>query len=310
MTLLVSDIVSSVRPWNARSNAITAGRPVAARAILTAFSTRLGARVQQHALVLAAAGIELGQPPADLDVGLVHADHEALVQVAVDLRVDRLDDVRRAVPEVLAADAAGEVDVGAPVVGLDPGAGGAGDDERRGRHGGGDVAVARLADAGGVAVVMPLKAGPRAPAGNCAGGESARGLRQRTAATPHQSAMKSAIACAVRRDRRQVDALVDAVLALRDRAEADRGRVAVEVERARVGRRGRGEQRRRLPGHARGGVGQAGDQRRVGGELVALALEALVEHLDAVAARARAVAATAATVCSTRSLSVSTRSPG
>ena len=38
-TLLVSDMVSSVRPWNARSKAITAGRPVAARAILTAFST-------------------------------------------------------------------------------------------------------------------------------------------------------------------------------------------------------------------------------------------------------------------------------
>ena len=36
---MVSDIVSSVRPWNARSNATTAGRPVAARAILTAFST-------------------------------------------------------------------------------------------------------------------------------------------------------------------------------------------------------------------------------------------------------------------------------
>ena len=37
--LQVSDIVSSVRPWNARSKATTAGRPVAARAILTAFST-------------------------------------------------------------------------------------------------------------------------------------------------------------------------------------------------------------------------------------------------------------------------------
>ena len=32
-------IVSSVRPWNALSKTSTAGRPVAARAIFTAFST-------------------------------------------------------------------------------------------------------------------------------------------------------------------------------------------------------------------------------------------------------------------------------
>ncbi len=32
-------IVSSVRPWNELSKTTTAGRPVAARAILTAFST-------------------------------------------------------------------------------------------------------------------------------------------------------------------------------------------------------------------------------------------------------------------------------
>ncbi len=38
-TLAVSVRPSSVRPWNAWSNAITAGRPVAARAIFTAFST-------------------------------------------------------------------------------------------------------------------------------------------------------------------------------------------------------------------------------------------------------------------------------
>ena len=35
----VSDSESSVRPWNAPSNAITAGRPVCARANLTEFST-------------------------------------------------------------------------------------------------------------------------------------------------------------------------------------------------------------------------------------------------------------------------------
>jgi hypothetical protein len=37
--LLVIVIVSRVRPWNAWSNTTTAGRPVAVRAIFTAFST-------------------------------------------------------------------------------------------------------------------------------------------------------------------------------------------------------------------------------------------------------------------------------
>ena len=36
--MLVIVIVRSVRPWNALSKTTTAGRPVAARAILTAFS--------------------------------------------------------------------------------------------------------------------------------------------------------------------------------------------------------------------------------------------------------------------------------
>ena len=75
--------MSSVRPWNALSKTTTAGRPVAARAILTAFSTASAPRVEEHRLlVVAAARRELGQPAADLDVRLVHADHEALVQVA------------------------------------------------------------------------------------------------------------------------------------------------------------------------------------------------------------------------------------
>src|SRR5207248_10497918 len=38
-TFEVSAIVRFVRPWNAWSKAITAGRPVATRAIFTAFST-------------------------------------------------------------------------------------------------------------------------------------------------------------------------------------------------------------------------------------------------------------------------------
>ena len=39
MTFEVIVIVRSVRPWKEPSKTITAGRPVAARAILTAFST-------------------------------------------------------------------------------------------------------------------------------------------------------------------------------------------------------------------------------------------------------------------------------
>jgi hypothetical protein len=39
MTLAVIVIASSVRPWKAFSNTTTAGLPVAARAIFTAFST-------------------------------------------------------------------------------------------------------------------------------------------------------------------------------------------------------------------------------------------------------------------------------
>ena len=91
------------------------------------------------------AGEQLGEPPADVDVRLVHADHEALVQVAVDLLVDRRDDLGRAVAEVLAADAAREVEVGAPVVGLDAGALGADDDERRRGRPRGTRTVTRLA---------------------------------------------------------------------------------------------------------------------------------------------------------------------
>ena len=53
---------------------------------------RLRARVhEQRALLVAGAGRQLAEPPAHLHVRLVHADHEALVQIAVDLLVDRGD---------------------------------------------------------------------------------------------------------------------------------------------------------------------------------------------------------------------------
>src|SRR5436190_16932550 len=62
-------------------------------------------------------GPELVQPPADLDVRLVEPDHEALVQIAVCLVVDRLDDRLGAVAQVLARDPSGEVEV-LPAVGV------------------------------------------------------------------------------------------------------------------------------------------------------------------------------------------------
>ena len=61
----------------------------------------------------------LGEPPADLDVRLVAPDHEALVQEPVDLLVDRCDDWREAVPDVLAGNPAGKVEVDTAVGSLD-----------------------------------------------------------------------------------------------------------------------------------------------------------------------------------------------
>ena len=105
----------------------------------------LGARVDEQALLLlAAAGRELGQPAADLHVGLVHTDHEALVQIAVGLVVDRSDRRRQSVARVLAPEPAGEVDVGVAVDVLDAGALGARDDERRRRHAHGDIPLPRV----------------------------------------------------------------------------------------------------------------------------------------------------------------------
>ena len=110
-TFAVIVIVSSVRPWKALSKTTTAGRPVAERAILTAFSTASAPELTSIDFCSApGARRQLGQPPADLDVGLVDADHEALVEVLVGLSLDRVDDGREAVARVLAADAAGEVD--------------------------------------------------------------------------------------------------------------------------------------------------------------------------------------------------------
>ncbi len=104
---------------------------------------RLRAGVEQNALLVGSTtGRELGEPPADIDVRLVDADHEALVEVAVDLLVHRSDGRWKAVTRVLAAQAAGEVDVAAAVDILDAGALGAGDDDRRSGDPARDVALA------------------------------------------------------------------------------------------------------------------------------------------------------------------------
>ena len=127
---------------------------------------RLGARVQKQALLLAAAARrELGEPTADLDVGLVHPDHEALVQVAVDLLVDGGDRGGKAVAGVLAAEPSGEVDVRPAVDVLDPRALGPGNDERRRRHAGGDVALARCDDGVGGAPLLQGHAASLLPIG-------------------------------------------------------------------------------------------------------------------------------------------------
>ena len=139
-TFAVIVIVSRVRPWNALSKTTTAGRPVAERAILTAFSTASAPELRRSDFCsLARARRELGQPAAHLDVGLVDADHEALVEVLVGLGLDRVDDGREPVPGVLAADAAGEVDERAPVDVGDARAVGVRDDELRDRDAGAHV---------------------------------------------------------------------------------------------------------------------------------------------------------------------------
>ena len=118
------------------------------RAILTAFSIASAPELTSSDFCsLARARRELGEPAADLDVRLVDADHEALVEVAVDLLVDRVDDGREAVAGVLAADAAGEVEVRAAVDVGDARAVGARDDEPRRRDAARDVARALGEDA-------------------------------------------------------------------------------------------------------------------------------------------------------------------
>src|SRR5436305_8840970 len=72
---------------------------------------RLRSRVDQQRLRPRRTRPEVVEPAADLHVRLVEADHEALVQIAVDLLVDGLDYRLGVVAEVLASDAAREIEV-------------------------------------------------------------------------------------------------------------------------------------------------------------------------------------------------------
>ena len=105
---------------------------------------RLGAGVDEQRLRLRLTGPRLAEQATHLDVRLVHPDHEALVQVPVDLLVDGVG--REAVTGVLAPEPAGEVDVLASVDvpharPLRPR-----DDARRGGDPAGDVPLARRDD--------------------------------------------------------------------------------------------------------------------------------------------------------------------
>jgi bacterial/archaeal transporter family-2 protein len=115
----------------------------------------LCSRVEKQALLLlAATRRELGETATDGEVRLVHPHHEALVEVAVDLVVDGGNGSGMPVARVLAAEAAGEVDVGAAVDVFDPGAFSPGDDERWRGDSGGDVALAGLLDGSSGAALL------------------------------------------------------------------------------------------------------------------------------------------------------------
>ena len=76
----VSESPSSVRPWNAWSNAITAGRPVAARAIFTAFSTASAPEFTSNERFSCVPGVRCRELFAHRDVALVRRHLEARVE--------------------------------------------------------------------------------------------------------------------------------------------------------------------------------------------------------------------------------------
>ena len=99
-----------MRPWNAPSNAITAGPLGVEAGELDRVLDRLGAGVEERRLGGAAERGALEQALGELDVELVRDDREVGVREALELLLRGLDDARMRVPDVQAADAAGEVD--------------------------------------------------------------------------------------------------------------------------------------------------------------------------------------------------------
>ena len=167
-------------------------RPAGCRARdLDGVLDRLGARVdEERLLLLAGARRQLGEPAADLDVRLVDPDHEALVEVVVGLRLDRVDDRREAVARVLAADAACEIEERAAVDVGDARAVCVGDDELRRRD-----ACAHVAGALGEDSVV------RRGLGSCGHRGSMPQLRARVGLSPRIAQRRAARSrrCAVHR---------------------------------------------------------------------------------------------------------------
>jgi ParB family chromosome partitioning protein len=92
----------SVRPWNAPVNAITPGRPVAARAI--------GAGREEGGLLRIVARRALVDLLGQLDIRRVRHDLIRGVGEMIELVANRGHDLRMAMPRVAHRDARGEVD--------------------------------------------------------------------------------------------------------------------------------------------------------------------------------------------------------
>ena len=88
----VSESDSSVRPWNAPSKAITAGRRVYARANLTAFSTASVPALKNAAFAGPRNGARSSSRSASVDVDLVRDDREVGVREALQLLLRGRDD--------------------------------------------------------------------------------------------------------------------------------------------------------------------------------------------------------------------------
>ena len=106
---------SSVRPWKAPSNAITASLPVCRRSELDGVLDRLRPGVEERAPDVAGDRRDRAQALRELDVTLVRHHGVVRVEEAVDLLVDRLDDPRVVVADVRHPDAADEIDERVPV---------------------------------------------------------------------------------------------------------------------------------------------------------------------------------------------------